>query len=205
MTVIVVANPKGGVGKSTLSTQIAAYFAAQGRAVSLGDLDPQRSASAWLSIRPDTAPHIQPWNIDVTQPSAPPTADAVIDTPAGLEGERRQAALALADKVLVPVLPSIFDIYAIKDFIDALKSERAVKRGRIDVAVIGMRVDGRTRAADQLQRFVDALEVPVLGNLRDTQNYIQLAAHGLSLWDVSNVKIDKDVEQWAPLIAWLEG
>src|SRR4030095_5800273 len=95
-----------------------------------------------------------------------------------------------ADKVLVPLQPSIFDIYATRAFLDELAHHR--KAGRMQVGIVGMRVDARTIAADQLQEFVDALGLPVLGLLRPTQNYVHLAARGLTLFDVAPSKVERD-------------
>ncbi|SAL01230.1 ParA family ATPase [Caballeronia calidae] len=205
MTVIVVANPKGGVGKSTLATNLAGYFAAQGEWVALADLDKQRSSHAWLSLRVDTLPTIEEWSIDVDSPGKPPKGleKAVVDTPAGVHGNRLSLALELADKVIVPLQPSMFDILATQDFLAKLAKEKAVRKGAIEVGVVGMRVDARTRSADQLHRFVEGLQLPVLGFLRDTQNYVQLAAHGLTIWDVAKSRVEKDLEQWEPIIEWV--
>jgi chromosome partitioning protein len=205
MTVIVVANPKGGVGKSTLATNLAGHFAAQGEWVALADLDKQRSSHAWLALRPDTLPKIEEWDVDPDAPAKPPKGleKAVVDTPAGLHGNRLALALDLADKVIVPLQPSMFDILATQDFLARLAKEKAVRKGSIQVGVIGMRVDARTRSADQLHRFVEGLELPVLGFIRDTQNYVQLAAHGLTIWDVAKSRVEKDLEQWAPIVEWV--
>jgi chromosome partitioning protein len=207
MTVIVVANPKGGVGKSTLSTNLAGYFAAEGQWVALADLDRQQSAHAWLDLRPETLPAIETWQVDPDSPAKPPKGleQAVIDTPAGLHGNRLNVALSLADKVIVPLQPSIFDILATKEFLERLAKEKAVRKGAIEIGVVGMRVDARTKSADQLHRFVDGLDLPVLGYLRDTQNYVQLAAHGLTLWDVAKSRVEKDLEQWESITAWVDG
>ncbi|MGN6087304.1 ParA family protein [Trinickia sp.] len=205
MTVIVVANPKGGVGKSTLSTNLAGAFAANGEWVALADLDRQQSSHGWLALRPEGLPPIETWNVDPDAPAKPPKGleRAVIDTPAGLHGVRLAAALELADKVVVPLQPSMFDILATQHFLERLAKEKAVRKGMIEVGVVGMRVDARTRSAEQLHRFVESLELPVLGFLRDTQNYVQLAAHGLTLWDVPQSRVEKDLEQWEPITAWV--
>ncbi|SPB18731.1 cobyrinic acid a,c-diamide synthase [Caballeronia novacaledonica] len=204
MTVIVVANPKGGVGKSTLATNLAGHFAAEGEWVALADLDKQRSAHAWLSLRVGTLPKIEEWNIDTDSPAKPPKGleKAVVDTPAGVHGNRLSLALELADKVIVPLQPSMFDILATQDFLARLAKEKGVRKGSIEVGVVGMRVDARTRSADQLHRFVEGLDLPVLGFLRDTQNYVQLAAHGLTIWDVAQSRVEKDLEQWQPIVEW---
>lgn len=205
MTVIVVANPKGGVGKSTLSTNLAGAFAANGEWVALADLDRQQSSHAWLAVRPEGLPPIETWRVDPDVPAKPPKGleRAVVDTPAGLHGARLVAALELADKVVVPLQPSMFDILATQHFLERLAKEKAVRKGTIEVGVVGMRVDARTRSAEQLHRFVESLELPVLGFLRDTQNYVQLAAHGLTLWDVPQSRVEKDLEQWEPITAWV--
>jgi chromosome partitioning protein len=206
MTVIVVANPKGGVGKSTLSTNLAGAFAANGEWVALADLDKQQSAHAWLDLRPQGLPPIEAWEIDGDAPAKPPRGleRAIVDTPAGLHGNKLSAALDVADKVIVPLQPSMFDILATQQFLERLAKEKAVRKGSIKVGVVGMRVDARTRSAEELHRFVEGLGLPVLGYLRDTQNYVQLAAHGLTLWDVAKSRVEKDLEQWAPIIEWAQ-
>jgi chromosome partitioning protein len=207
MTVIVVANPKGGVGKSTLCTNLAGYFAASGEWVALADLDKQQSAHAWLELRPPALPPIEVWEVDLEAPAKPPRGleHAVIDTPAGLHGSRLNVALDLADKVIVPLQPSMFDILATQEFLERLAKEKAVRKGAIEIGVVGMRVDARTRSAEQLHRFVEGLKLPVLGYLRDTQNYVQLAAHGLTLWDVARSRVEKDLDQWESIIEWVNG
>jgi len=206
MAVIVVANPKGGVGKSTLSTNLAGLYASRGEWVALADLDRQKSSCSWLELRPQTLPAIEYWELDPDHPVKPPKGleHAIIDTPAGISGRLLDAALELADKVIVPLQPSLFDILATQAFLERLAREKAVKKGRIEIAIVGMRVDARTRSAEQLQRFVEGLALPVAGFLRDTQNYVQLAAHGLTIWDVARSRVEKDLEQWKPLLTWLD-
>ncbi len=204
MPIVVVANPKGGVGKSTLSTHVAGYFAAQGHAVMLGDADRQQSARLWLQLRPPAARPIRTWEVSHDLIARPPrdTSHVVLDTPAGLHGWRFKDVMRMADKVLVPLQPSIFDIYATRAFLDEIAGFR--NADKLKIGIVGMRVDARTIAADKLQEFVSGLGLPVLGYLRDTQNYIHLAARGLTLFDVAPGRVEKDLLQWQGICDWLD-
>jgi chromosome partitioning protein len=204
MPVVVVANPKGGVGKTTVATNIAGYFAGQGEQVMLGDADRQQSSRLWLRLRPPDARPINSWEVGEGQVAKPPkgTTHVVLDTPAGMHGKWMEDTLRSADKVVVPLSPSIFDIYATRAFLDELAHHR--KAGRMQVGIVGTRVDQRTIAADKLQEFVDALGLPVLGLLRPTQNYVHLAARGLTLFDLALTKVERDVEQWRGITRWLD-
>jgi len=203
MPVIVVANPKGGVGKSTLSTQIAGCLAAQGHPVMLGDVDRQQSSRIWLGLRPSTLPEIRAWELAHDEVVRPPkgTTHVVLDTPAGMHGKRLDEVMKIADKVLVPLQPSIFDIHATHDFLREIVAKK--RHGKVDVAIVGMRMKENTISADQLKAFLGTLDVPVVAHLRDTQNYVQLAARGLTLWDVAPSRVQRDLEQWEPLLRWI--
>ena len=204
MPVVVVANPKGGVGKSTLSTNVAGYFASRGHAVMLGDVDRQQSSALWLKLRPDALRPITTWEIGDDLLAQPPrnTTHMVLDTPAGLHGKRLKAVLKIAHKILVPLQPSIFDIYATRAFLDELAASRHTHN--VEIGLIGMRVDARTIAADKLHEFVEGLDLPVVGYVRDTQNYIHLAARGLTVFDVAPSRLGKDLQQWQPICEWLD-
>ena len=204
MPVIVVANPKGGAGKSTLATNVAGYLAAQGHAVMLGDADRQQSSRLWLGLRPAVARRITSWDVTPDMTARPPkgTSHVVLDTPGGLHGKRFKEMVRVADKVIVPLQPSIFDIYATREFIDQLMRIKGADRR--DIGIVGMRVDERTLAAEQLRQFVGALGLPVLGMLRPTQNYVHLAARGLTLFDVAPGRVARDLEQWQGICEWLD-
>jgi chromosome partitioning protein len=204
MPVIVVANPKGGVGKSTLATNIAGYLASRGHAVMLGDVDRQQSARTWLGLRPAGAAAIGSWAVAHDDIVHPPkgTTHVVLDTPAGLHGKRLDEVMRVADKVLVPLQPSIFDIHATHEFVRALKAHR--RSDKVQIAIVGMRTREGTISTDQLRGFLHGLDVPLLGFVRDTQNYVHLAAHGLTLWDVTSHRFERDIEQWKPITEWLE-
>ncbi|MBK6789346.1 MAG: ParA family protein [Betaproteobacteria bacterium] len=204
MPVIVVANPKGGVGKSTLATNIAGCLAAAGHAVMLGDVDRQQSARQWLALRPPQSPAISGWDVAGNDIVKPPkgTTHVVLDTPAGLHGKRLDAVMRIADRILIPLQPSLFDIQATHAFVLALREHR--RAGEVQLGLVGMRVREHTRANEQLHHYLSTVPVPVVGWLRDTQNYVQLAARGLTLWDVAPSRVERDLEQWAPLVAWVQ-
>jgi chromosome partitioning protein len=206
MPVIVIANPKGGSGKSTLSTNVAGYFASLGHAVMLGDADVQQSSRLWLSLRPDTVTRITTWELQadlvLTAKTPKGTTHVVIDTPGGLDGWRFKEVLGRADKIIVPIMPSIFDMYAAQTFLTKLRE--ITRHSRSKVGVVGMRVDERTLAASKLRQFMDTLELPIVGYLRDTQHYLHLAAHGLSMFDITPSKVERDLLQWRPICQWLQ-
>jgi chromosome partitioning protein len=204
MKSFLIANPKGGSGKSTLATNLAGYFARVGQRVVLGDSDRQQSAREWLAIRSRLLPTIGSW--DPEEEARPPkeATRVVLDSAAGVHGKALERVLRQATDVIVPVQPSLFDILATGRFLETLLEEKAVRKERIRVAVVGMRVDARTRAAGELERFLASYELPVLSYLRDTQLYVQLAANGMTLFDLSAARGVKDIEQWRPVIDWVD-
>jgi chromosome partitioning protein len=201
-----IANPKGGSGKSTLATNLAGWFARQGRRPMLGDIDRQQSSREWLKLRAPSLPHIASWDIQPDGPARPPkdTTHVVLDTPAGLHGKKLAQVLKHVQRVIVPLQPSIFDIMATRQFLDALLEEKDIRKQHAFVAIVGMRVDARTRAAAELERFLADADVPVLTFLRDTQNYVQAAAHGLTIFEMPAYRASQDWEQWQPLLNWVE-
>lgn len=202
MPVIVVANPKGGVGKSTLATHIAGLYAWCGHAVMLGDADRQQSSRQWLALRPASVPPIRSWDVaeGATLRAPKGVTHVVLDTPAGLHGKALDAVMHVVDRIVIPLQPSLFDIQASHAFVRALAAHKRSEKVR--VGVIGMRVREGTIAADQLRHFLDALDVPVLTMLRDTQLYVQLAARGATLWDIAPSRVERDLAQWQPLLDW---
>ncbi|MFZ2266686.1 MAG: ParA family protein [Azonexus sp.] len=206
MKAFLVANPKGGSGKSTLATNLAGYFASKRHEVMLGDIDRQQSSREWLAIRPFELPTIDTWEIGHDNIARPPKGSShiVLDTPAGLHGKLLEKVLKLSTRVIVPVQPSMFDMLATRHFLTELLSEKAVRKGKADVAVIGMRVDPRTRAAGELERFFASFDLPVLTYLRNTQTYVQATAAGMTIFDLPASRAGRDLEQWQAIIDWVE-
>jgi len=205
MQTILVINPKGGAGKTTLSTNLAGFLAWHGDTVTLGDMDRQQSSQHWLSIRSAELPAIHGWDAREDDLNKPPhgTDYLILDAPAGIHGKELANALKHANKVLVPVQPSLFDMWATSDFFDTLKEHKSLRHHHVDIGVIGMRVDPRTRAAATLQHYFEKYELPVITNLRDTQVYIQAAAMGETLFDLPRSQSERELEHWLPLIDWV--
>jgi chromosome partitioning protein len=203
MPVIVIANPKGGVGKSTLATNVAGWLAHAGYAVMLGDVDRQQSARQWLDQRPPQLPAIRSWDLKSDHLVRPPkgTTHVVLDTPAGLHGKKLEAVLHIADRVLIPLQPSLFDIQATHAFVQQLQQHK--RAGEITTGLVAMRVKDHTLSFEQLQHYLATLPVPMVAALRDTQNYVQLAARGLTLWDIAPSRVERDREQFRPIADWL--
>ena len=197
--VILVANPKGGSGKTTLSINLAGYLASRGQRVAMLDLDPQKSATQWLAIRDAALPRI-----DLLRDGQKGDSDwLVIDSPAGLHGKTLERALKLAHKVVVPIAPSLFDIRASQAFLVALHAEKAARKGQGFVSVVGMRIDVRTRAGVTLEQYMAQQGLPVLAHLRNTQHYVNAAFEGKSLFDLPPHVVERDVAQWQALVGWL--
>ena len=200
MRTILVANPKGGSGKTTLSINLAGYLAASGERVALLDLDRQKSATQWLASRGARLPEIEL----LTQKQGETSGWLIIDSPAALHGKSLEQALKLAHQVIVPIAPSLFDIRASQDFLAALQAEKSVRKGRAFVGLVGMRVDARTRAGVTLESLMAQQDLPVLTYLRNAQNYVNAVFEGKSIFDLPPHVAERDVEQWQGIIDWLD-
>ncbi len=202
MRTVLIANPKGGSGKTTVATNLAGYFATRGRRVLLSDLDRQQSAMEWLRRRPYRLPLIRP--SDEKKGRQDKSAEwLIVDSPAGLRGDKMTEAIKAADWVIVPVQPSAFDIGATRDFLEALREEKAIRKQKTFVALAGIRVDARTRTAANLQAFMESTGLPILTYLREAQVYRLAAEQGASLFDIRPSLVARDLQQWSPLLHWL--
>ena len=205
MRAILVANPKGGSGKTTLAVNLSGALAAAGEKVVLWDLDRQQSSLSWLSMRPLGRPEIN--RLDGGAAAAPGSFRGsrwlILDSAAGLHGKNLGHALKIAHKVIVPVQPSVFDMAATGAFLQTLVDEKAVRKHGTRLGIVGMRVDPRTRAASTLEAFLAQFKLPVLTYLRDTQVYANAAFNGLSIFDLPEYVSGRDREQWGPLLDWV--
>jgi len=208
-------NAKGGCGKTTVATNLASYCTSQGLAAALFDYDPQASSMFWLKARPAQLPGIhgvaayQPPPQGMTrawQLRVPDSTDFVItDTPAGYKGLAIEDRVAESDVILVPVLPSVIDIHSTADFIrDLLLIGRARARNK-QLAIVINRARLRTKALEKLERFVDSLDIPVIGQLRDTQLYVHAAEQGVGVHELGDRAGRQEAECWAQILAWLQG
>ncbi len=205
MQTILVANPKGGSGKTTLATNIAGWLAGKRQRVGLLDADPQRSSTQWLERRPALFPSVAGFARDVGKKELKDVGPEwlVIDSPAGLHGEDLRDAVKRADALIVPVSPSAFDMAATRRFLEAIHDHKAVREGGLPIALVAMRVDARTRSAAELDEFLHGFDLPVVTHLRDTQVYVYCARDGYSVFDLPRSRGEQDWEQWRPLTRWI--
>jgi len=210
MPVVAVVNRKGGSGKSTLATHLAAYCAHNGMPVMLGDVDKQQSTQTWLKLRstqvtPNRSPLVG-WTVDPKSVLRAPTgvSHVVLDTPGGLRGFDLARVAMFADAILMPVCNSVFDRESAAACYAEMMTLPRIASGRCVVAAIGMRLDARTKAAEVLHGWAKQHKLPFIGVLRETQNYVRCIERGLTLFDLPAAKVQDDLDQWQPIIDWLQ-
>ena len=209
---ILVLNPKGGSGKTTIATNLASYFASQGDHPLLSDNDPQGSSTRWLKKRKPDQSFIHgiaafERNTRMTrawQMRIPPDAGHVIvDTPAAVPAQDMPEMTKSADAIIVPVLPSDIDIHACSRCIADLLLIAKVRRDENRIGVIANRVKRNTLIYQSLMRFLETLRIPVIATLRDSQNYVRAAEQGVGLHEMKRNLVAQDIEDWEPLLGWL--
>jgi chromosome partitioning protein len=203
---ILVMNPKGGCGKSTVATNLASWYATRRQRVALVDFDPQRSSMDWVGLRPEDAATITgvaafedglravPRNADV----------AILDAPARSHGREVTELVRRAETILVPVLPSAIDMRAASAFITELLEVGRIARRQAKIAVMANRIKENTLSFDELDAFLRKLRIPYVATLRDAQNYVRAYARGLGIFELPHYLAWQDREHWAPLVDWLE-
>jgi chromosome partitioning protein len=202
---ILVANPKGGSGKTTLATNIAGWLAGKRQRVGLQDVDPQGSSAQWLARRPPLFPPVAGFDGDIRRKELKDVAPEwlVVDSPAGIHGDALRDAIKRADAMVVPVSPSAFDMVATGHFLQAIADYKSVREGGLAIALVAMRVDARTHSAAELDAFLKQFEFPLVTHLRDTQVYVYCARDGYSVFDLPRSRGEQDWEQWKPLTRWI--
>lgn len=207
MKTVLVASSKGGVGKTTIATHLAAQAALDGHRTVLIDADPQRSSTRWAERRSDLETAVLP--IDGTrrnwQKLVPDDVQrTVIDAPAGATVDSLESFLEYADTLLVPILPSTLDIDATVPFLNAIAKHPRVRRGQLRVGLVGNRLKPWTNASQQAVELLQQWPYPVVAQLRDSQAYVMLVGLGRSLFDYHSQQVREHQEDWAPLLKWLK-
>ena len=202
---IMVLNAKGGCGKSTLATNIAAYFANEGAAVALADYDPQRSSLDWLERRPAERPAIT--GVAAFEDGlrhVPRTADIVVsDAPARSHGTELTNLVRHAETIVVPVLPSTIDMQATTTFLKELQDVGKVQRKQVRIGALANRVRDNTLIFDELDYYLTRARVPYIAALREAQNYVRAYTRGLGIFELPEYLAWPDWAEWEPLTAWL--
>lgn len=203
---VLVTNPKGGSGKTTVATNLASAFAAAGQRSWLADVDRQRSSLGWLGRRPETAPAIKGLDWVKALGKAPDRQGVlVIDAPAAIKSRKTDALVALADVVVVPVLPSVFDQDTTAAFLKRLDDLKPIRKNKKSVAVLRNRVRRNSRAAARLDLFMIGTGRQDLGVLPDRAFYPELAARGLGIFDLGTKQAVALQEDWQALLRFVNG
>ena len=203
MKTIMVINSKGGSGKTTIATNIAAYYANKGHEVTLVDLDPQASSLNWLSRRPSSKPKIK-GTASFTKPlNKRKNIIVVYDVPAAIHGNRLEVYIKKAEKIVIPVLPSPIDIAAAKNFTTAIRSMGAVVRKKISIGLVANRCRANTNIFLELDNYLIREKGRYITALRDNINYIKSAEKGLGVFEFAASATAQDREEWKILISWL--
>ncbi|MEM7083086.1 MAG: ParA family protein [Pseudomonadota bacterium] len=203
---IMVLNAKGGCGKSTLATNIAGFYADEGKSVALADFDPQRSSLDWLDTRPSHLPTIEGVKgFDGGLKGVSRGTDIVVlDAPARSHGKELTALLNHAETVVVPVLPSTIDMQATSEFLKEIYASGRYKRKQIKVGLIGNRVRENTLIFDELDQYLNKQRAAYIASLREAQNYVRAYSRGYSIFDLPEYIAWPDWEQWDPVVQWLD-
>ena len=204
MNTILILNPKGGAGKSTLSVNLAGFFACWGVSVTIADFDDQATSLDWLAARPANCPAIQGIAIkDKSLQLRVPTDYLILDVPSGHYRDDLIPWIQQADKIVVPVVPSPNDIRAASRFLNWIATDERMEKHTQSIAIVANRVRKSTRSFGLLKSFLSSAPIPCIGILRDTQNYVLASQYGLSVFELPHYKIKQELQQWQHIVNWL--
>ncbi|RRN59307.1 ParA family protein [Pseudoxanthomonas sp. SGNA-20] len=207
MKTILVAGSKGGVGKTTIATHLAAHAALQGRRTVLADADPQGSATRWAQRRAALDSAVLPVDASTRRGWERLPADAdlvVVDAAAGALAADLERFLERADAVVVPLQPSALDIEATVAFLNTLAKVPRVHARRLPVGLVLNRSKPWTNTSQQAVQMLSDWPYPLVAQLRDTQAYTVLVGLGRSLFDYHSAQVRDHQGDWEPLLQWLD-
>lgn len=205
MLSILVANSKGGCGKTTIATNLASAYAWGGFKVALADADPQRSSLTWCKRRPDKFAPITGLDWGKRIGAVPKgTQRLVIDAPAALDVDHFKALLKMADAVILPVLPSTFDREATKRFVARIEDVKPIRKDRKPLGIVANMVRPRTKAEARLKAFLDDIGYPPVTVLRYRTLYNDAAELGAGVFDRGDKSARLLQDDWTPLITFVE-
>jgi chromosome partitioning protein len=214
MNTTLVINRKGGAGKTTVSTNLASYFAAFNVATTIMDYDPQGSSLHWLKARPTHLGKIHGSNaaperfgtLRSTGMYFPPeTRQLIIDAPAGAAGVHLQQMVSRANSILIPVTPSAIDVHATAHFIKDLLLTGIVRSRNIRMAVVANRVRRSMPVYQPLERFLHALNLHLVGRLLDSDAFVRAAETGVGIFEMDERLSTAERSQFRPIAEWVSG
>lgn len=206
MRSILVVNPKGGCGKTTIATNLATYYAVWDISTALVDLDPQQSSMEWLRVRPDTENPIQGFNgLKGRIYPEEGTRRVIYDCPARTDSKKVAKLIGLVDVVIIPVMPSAIDMRVAASFVADILGHVKKSKSRVLMGVVANRTHKNYASYKALAKFLKALDVPFVGALRNSQNYIKAADSGVGIFEMAMSDTQPDMKEWAPIINWVEG
>jgi len=206
MRSILVANPKGGCGKTTIATNLATYYAVWDVSTALVDLDPQQSSMDWLRVRPDTENSIQGFNgLKGKIYPKPDTKRVIYDAPARTDNVKMAKLVKLVDVVLIPVLPSAIDMRVAASFVADIVMRIRANNSHALIGVVANRTQKNYQSYSALMTFLKTLSIPVVGVLRNSQNYVRAADTGVGIFEMPIGDVKADMQEWQAIINWIEG